>query len=455
RLMGAHRMIEKSVVRLLLGTLWLTAGWSAAPHDAEAQGGGAGYFRAENGQILDPDGVPVILRGIGLGGWLVPEGYMLHISAPDGGSPRTIRAQIEDLIGEEDTDAFFELYRANFVAEKDIAAIAEWGYDHVRLPFHYLDFWDPEGQEIREEGFELLDTFLGWCRTHGLYVILDMHAAPGAQNAGNISDSDGAARPWTEPAPDQDWTVEIWREIAVRYADETLIIGYDLINEPVLPEGVPGNDLRDLYVRIAGAIREVDPNHILFIEGNQYATDFSALAPPFDDNMVYAFHKYWNSVGQSSIQYLLDLRDETGVPLWLGETGENSNAWFYAVRTLAEANGIGWNWWTHKKIETLTAPASVPFAPGYEALVAYWRGEGPRPTAEAARTALFAMATGLDLDRTRTNEGVLAALFEDEFGTTPRAYRTHTIPGSVHAVHYDVGMHGLAYGDQDPWAIAG
>src|SRR5690606_27791901 len=256
RLMGAHRMIEKSVVRLLLGTLWLTAGWSAAPHDAEAQGGGAGYFRAENGQILDPDGVPVILRGIGLGGWLVPEGYMLHISAPDGGSPRTIRAQIEDLIGEEDTDAFFELYRANFVAEKDIAAIAEWGYDHVRLPFHYLDFWDPEGQEIREEGFELLDTSLGWCRTHGLYVILDMHAAPGAQNAGNISDSDGMARLWTEPEPYQDWTVEIWREIAVRYADETLIIGYDLLNEPVLPEGVPGNDLRDLYVRIAGAIRE-------------------------------------------------------------------------------------------------------------------------------------------------------------------------------------------------------
>lgn len=444
------------MARRIAGLVWILAALActhagaAVPNPAQS-----GFFRAANGEILNPEGEPVILRGVGLGGWLVPEGYMLHISAPDGGSPRSIRAQIEDLIGPTDADTFFQLYRENYVAEKDIAAIDDWGFDHVRLPFHYKDFWDDETEQLREDGFALLDSFLGWCRTYGLQVILDMHAAPGAQNAGNISDSDGEARLWTEPDPYQDWTVAIWTEIASRYADETLIIGYDLINEPVLPESVPGSALRDLYVRLTQSIREVDPNHILFIEGDQYATDFSVLSTPFDENMVYAFHKYWSSVGESSIQYLLDLRAATGVPLWLGETGENSNAWVFAVRTLAESNGIGWNWWTHKKIETISAPASARFAPGYRALVDYWSGAGPRPSETAAREALFAMARGLDLDRATLNEGVLAALFDAEFGTTARPFRDHVIPGSVHGVHYDVGDQGVAYSDQNPWAISG
>lgn len=419
---------------------------------AAAQGG---FYGTAGGAIVDPSGQPVILKGVGLGGWLVPEGYMLHIAAPDGGSPTSIRNQIVDLIGEADADAFYELYRANYVAEADIAAIAAWGYDHVRLPFHYKDLWDPATESFREEGFRLFDTFLEWCRTHGLTVVLDMHAAPGGQNDGNISDSGGVARLWTEPDPYQDWTVAIWAEIARRYADETIILGYDLINEPVLPESVPSSDLRALYVRITDAVRAVDPNHILFIEGNYYATDFGALETPWDDNMVYAFHKYWNAPDQGSIQYLVNLREATGVPLWLGETGENSNPWFYATRRLVEANGIGWNWWTHKKVNSTNTPVTAPFARGYERVIAYWRGDGPRPTPEQARAGLFEMARSLALDRTVPNPGVLDALFDDAFGTTARPFRDHAIPGTIQAVDYDIGNNGVAYTDADPWAVSG
>ncbi len=439
-------MFARSLTFSIL-VLLATAAASAQP--------GAGFFGTADGQIVDPEGTPVILKGVGLGGWLVPEGYMLHISAPDGGSPRSIRARIVDLIGENDADAFFALYRANYVAEKDIAQIAAWGYDHVRLPFHYLDFWDPETETIKEDGFVIIDDLLAWCRPLGIEVILDMHAAPGAQNSGNISDSDGEARLWTEPDPYQDWTVAIWTEIARRYKDETLIIGYDLINEPVLPESVPGSDLRALYARLAAAIRQEDTNHILFVEGNYYATDFGAIEDPVDDNQVFAFHKYWNGVGQNSIQYLLDLRQRTGVPLWLGETGENSNPWFYAVRRLAEANDISWNWWTHKKIESVSSPVSATYAQGYEALVRYWEGQGARPSASAARAALFAMASNLNLDRTRLRPGVLAALFDDEFGTTARPFRAHVIPGTIQSVDYDLGDNGVAYGDTDPWVTSG
>ena len=414
-----------------------------------------GYYTTIGPDIVDPFGNPVYLHGVGLGGWLVPEGYMLHINAPDGGSPRSIRAQIVDLIGEAGADEFFEVYQANYVEEKDIAAIKSWGFDHIRLPFHYAQFYNSATQSFREEGFTLLDTFLEWCRTHELLVILDMHAAPGAQSEHNISDSDGEARLWTEPETYWPQTVAIWKEIARRYADERLIVGYDLINEPVTPDGIAGTDLRALYERLASAVREVDPNHILFIEGNYFATTFPDLLPPFDDNMVYAFHKYWNGTAQNSIQYLLDIRAETNTPLWLGETGENSNVWFHDVVRLMEVHGIGWNWWTHKKIDAVTSPLSVPFAPGYAQVVDYWRGAGPRPTEATARQALLAMAQGLDMDNAVTQHGVLAALFDPDFSTSRTPFKDHVIPGEIHAVDYDLGRQGVTYFDSDFMATSG
>ncbi|MXW63801.1 MAG: cellulase family glycosylhydrolase [Bacteroidetes bacterium SB0662_bin_6] len=425
---------------------------------------GQGFFRTEGTKILDRDGNPAIIRGLGLGGWLVPEGYMVHMTAIDGGSPRTIRAQIVDLIGEQGADRFFELYRAKYVAEKDIAAIAEWGFDHIRLPMHYNLLFDPDTETFIESGFELIDTFLDWCRKYELDVILDMHAAPGAQSEHNISDSDGEARLWTEPVPYQDQLVTIWTEIARRYVDDPLIIGYDLINEPVTPNSIGDDEvqadaLRALYVRLAEAIRQIDTNHILFIEGNYFATHFYKLEPPFDDNMVYAFHKYWNATDVGTINYLLDLRARNNVPLWLGESGENSNPWFYEVTRLAERYGIGWNWWTHKKIATITSPLSAPFAPGYKEVVDYLNAPPhapkPRPSERAASEALFAMAEGLDLDSCITRPGVLAALLDPDYATLRKPFKEHPIPGIINAAEYDIGHAGATYHDTDLMRVDG
>ena len=424
----------------------------------EVEAWGNGFYTAVGTEIHDGDGNAAVIKGVGLGGWLVPEGYMLHIAAPDGGSPTSIRNQIVDLIGEPDTDSFFEEYREHYVAEKDVEWIAEQGYDHIRLPFHYKNFFDPDTEEFIEDGFEFLDTFLEWCRANEFGVILDMHAAPGGQNDGPISDSDGEARLWTEPDPYQDWAVAIWQEIATRYKDEKLIIGYDLINEPVTPDDIPEKDLKDLYVRMTDSIRTVDRNHIVFIEGNFYATTFDEhLQEPWDDNMVYAFHKYWNGIGQNSIQYLLELRSDTNRPLWLGETGENSNPWFHAVVSLMAEHDIGWNWWTHKKIESTTSPLSAPFAPGYEDLLAYWRGDegAERPSRDDAFDALFGMAEHLDLDSCFTEPGVLGSLFDPDFGTARVPWKEHMIPGDIFASDYDIGNQDITYSDSDVMATAG
>jgi endoglucanase len=406
------------------------------------------YLKTQGRDIIDTNGQKILLRGFGLGGWLVQEGYQLHI--PGLGSPSSIRKMIVDLIGQENADQFYQRYISNYVTEEDIQKIASWGVNSIRLPFNYR-LLTPEDQPgiYLEEGFQIMDQLLEWCEKNKLYLILDMHCAPGGQNKDNISDADGVeARLWTNPA-NQDRTVEIWRKIAERYATEEWIGGYDLLNEPVMPSGYTNSDLRALYIRISRAIREVDTNHIIFIEGNWYATNFNLLTPPFDVNLVYSFHKYWNENTQAAIQGYLTIRNQSNCPLWLGETGENSNTWFYDCVQLMEKNNIGWNWWTHKKIETTTSPYSSPISVHYQRVLDYWNGQASKPTAEYATAALFQMADNLLLDKCEFRPDVLDALTRPDFGSRATPYKAHRIPGTIHCVDYDIGNVGVSYSDTD------
>lgn len=409
---------------------------------------GHAYLKTQGRDIVDSNGQKILLRGFGLGGWLVQEGYQLRM--PGFGSPSSIRKMIVDLIGQENADQFYQRYIANYVTEQDIEQIASWGFNSIRLPFNYR-LLTPEDQPgvFLEQGFQIIDRLLEWCEKNQLYLILDMHCAPGGQNKDNISDADGVeSRLWTDPA-NQDRTVDLWRKIAERYAAEEWIGGYDLLNEPVMPPGHDNNDLRALYIRITQAIREVDANHIIFIEGNWYATDFNSLSPPFDTNLVYSFHKYWNENTQGSIQGYLTLRNQTNCPLWLGESGENSNTWFYDCIQLLGKNNIGWNWWTHKKIGTTTSPYSSPISQPYQRILDYWNGQASKPTVEYATAALFQMADNLLLDNCEFLPDVVDALTRSDFGIRAIAYKTHHIPGTIHCVDYDLGNAGVAYADQD------
>lgn len=412
-----------------------------------------GYLRALGPNIVDGTNQPILLRGIGLGGWLVPEGYMLKV--PGYGSPTDIETKIRDLIGDANSSQFYSLYRANYVNRTDIALIAQWGFNSIRLPFHYKIVYNPDNGTFREEGFAIFDSLLAWCETAGMFVILDMHCAPGGQNKDNISDSDGIeARLWTNPT-NQTLTIRIWKEIARRYAARTIVAGYDLLNEPVLPPGYSNTVLKNLYKQITDTIRTVDPHHIVFIEGNWYATDFNLLTPPFVSNMVYAFHKYWNETSFSTIQYLVSIRNQYFVPLWLGESGENSNPWFHEVTRLCEQNNIGWNWWTHKKLETITSPLSARIGPEYQTVLNYWNGQAPRPTEAFATSALFGMAQNLALHLCVPRPDVLKSLTDPAFGTTLKPYKSLAIPGIIDAVDYDFGTEGVAYHDTDYKNVGG
>ena len=411
---------------------------------------GQGFVHVEDGEIVDGNGEPLLLRGFGLGGWLVPEGYMLHNLGWIEGfeSPTQIEGHIEALIGEELAEQFWIDYRNSYVSQADIDQIAEWGFNHVRIPFHYKQFYSESDSES-PIGYAIIDTLINWCQPHNMYIILDMHCAPGAQNGGPISDSDGTARLWLEEE-NKELTIQIWREIAEYYSDETLIAGYDLINEPVLPSGVSLEEFRQLYIDITDAVREVDTNHIVYIEGNWYGTDFSGLTPPWDENMSYSFHKYWGETSLATIQSYISMSNQYSIPLWMGESGENSNSWYYEVFVeLLEANNIGWNFWTHKKVEKISSPYSAVVTPQYQALINYWSGSGAEPSETYAQAALLTFTNSLKIENCIFQPGVIASLTDPEYGEVSKPYSNHTIPGVIPAVEYDIGAWGISYTDSD------
>lgn len=306
-----------------------------------------GFVHTSGKQLVDEADQPLLLRGTNLGNWFEPEGYMFHLG--DGAqSPREIEELSYELIGPARADAFWKQWRETYVTEADIDRLKAMGFNSVRVPIHWKFF-----DKGDEEGFRLLDRLVEWARKDHIYVIIDLHCAPGGQTGTNIDDSYGY--PWLFlSAQAQKQTIEIWKRIAAHYSKEPIVLGYDLLNEPIPPypqlQRLNG-DLEPLYRRISAAIREVDRSHVLILGGAQWDSNFNVLGPPFDKNVMYTFHKYWTAPDASVIKEYLDFRDKYNVPIWLGESGENSDQWISAFVKTLEENHIGWCFWPYKKMD--------------------------------------------------------------------------------------------------------
>jgi endoglucanase len=374
------------------------------------------FLKVRNSEIVNGRAENVMLRGIGLGGWMLQEPYMLKLSDA-AGTQTEIMAKISDLIGEKECERFYSVYRQNMITSADIDSLGKWGFNSVRLPMHYNLYTLPvESEPVTGKdtwlntGFQLTDSLLSWCKKDRIYLILDLHAAPGGQgNDRPIADVDTLKPQLWENEANIRKTIELWKKLAGRYKDEPWIGGYDLLNETNYK--MEGNEpLRNLFHELTSEIRKTDNKHIIFIEGNQFANDYTGLTPPWDSNMVYSFHKYWNPPTQETIQKYVDIREKYNVPLWMGESGENNNEWFKSVVELLESNNIGWSWWTIKKLDSESSLMTVKTPPGYQKLVDYWSGKGDKPSAEEATATLFELAENMKIQNCRVNYGVIEAL---------------------------------------------
>lgn len=427
-----------------------------------------GFLKASGKQIINEKNENVLLRGIGLGGWMLQEGYMLKLQ---GTNPQySIRKRIEQLLSAEQTQEFYDTWLSNFVTKADIDSLRKWGFNSVRLPMHYDLFTLPVDKEPDStkqtwltKGFALTDSLLSWCKANNMYLILDLHAAPGGQgNDLNIADRDSTKPSLWQSKANQIKTIELWRKLAERYKDESNIGAYDILNEPNWgfddehdkhgQKEEHNKPLRELFMNITQAIRSLDKKHIIIIEGNAWGNNYKGVFPLWDDNFVLSFHKYWNNNDIKSIQHVLDARNQYNVPVWLGETGENSNTWFTDAVQLFETNNIGWSWWPLKKIGN-NNPLELRSNLNYMRLVNYWNGKAAEPPKESdVYSGLLELAIYTNIRSNIVHRDVIDALIRQPFNDKAIAFKPNIISAKdsiINAVDYDLSRNNIAYFDRD------
>lgn len=367
-----------------------------------------GFVRAEGTQLVDDEG-PVLLRGVGLGNWLLAEGYMWRFG-DELAAPRQIERRVADLVGPENAAVFWERFRDTFVAEADFARIAAWGFDHVRLPINSRGVIDDDGA-LREEGFALIERAVNWSEQHGLRILLDLHGAPGGQTGTNIDDSPRGIPELFDSPHNRELTVRLWQEIARRYRDREAVLGYDLLNEPLPNEWQYRyhDELVELYQELTAAVRAIDDRHLLMYEGSHWATNPAPVSVRYDDNQAVQFHRYWCPPDRTSIEEFLEVRDRLGTPIYMGEGGENTPGWIYAATRLYERHGIGWNFWPWKKLGTLTSPLSAAVPTGWEGFA----DVEAHPSTHEATRVLEGLLAAIPAEHCSENAEVVAGLFAE------------------------------------------
>ncbi|MEO0081272.1 MAG: glycoside hydrolase family 5 protein [candidate division WOR-3 bacterium] len=305
-------------------------------------------LKVEGTSIVDAKGRKVRLRGFGVGGWMNSENFINGYPGFESG----LRAALAEELGPAKAEFFWDRMLDCFLAEDDIKLMKELGCTVVRLPLNYRHFEADEAPGVwLEKGYNRLNQVLAWCRKHELYAILDMHAVPGWQDPDWHSDHYGRLTLIWSHKQFQDRFVALWEEFARRYKDEAVIAGYNIMNEPVtgVPWGFFGflyksnwDALNRLNRRTIEAIRRIDPNHIIFLEGDKFSVLFTGMDAPFADNLVYSSHNYIRpclGIGPYPGEFQGARWDKTaiasnfaeqegtqfcrrhGVPLWVGEFG--------------------------------------------------------------------------------------------------------------------------------------
>ena len=331
------------------------------------------FIHAQGKYLVDGHGERFDVKGINLGNWLVPEGYMFKFKYAL--APKEIAAVVHSLIGAEAASRFWTQFRDVYITEDDIRFIKSAGFNTVRVPLNWRLFVEPgdagRADHFDGEGWRLLDRLVQWCRDAGVRVIVDLHAAPGGQTG--VNHDDGPGFPLTFYVPrDRQLAIALWRALAAHFRDEPAVLGYDLLNEPISAysdENYLDPQLEPLYRDIAAAIRSVDPNHVVLLEGADWASNFGVFGAPFDANAVYSYHEFWSDPSRKAIQAYLNFSHRWDVPILIGETGEYNDTWNEKFRRLHEKLGIGWIFWPYKSLASITSPVSIEEPAGWDRIL--------------------------------------------------------------------------------------
>ena len=333
-----------------------------------------------DGKVLRDDagqGEVVQLRGTNAGGYLLQEFWMTTTKQSENVyAEEDVYAILEGRFGKETREELVALYQDHYWTEDDFDYCQQIGMNCIRLPFWYRNLVDDKG-EFYENWSARLDWFVEEAGKRGIYVILDLHGAPGSQNGSDHSGRDG--RDAKEKASEfffgedaqanQELYYRIWEAVAEHFKDNPWVAAYDLLNEAYSSyryEATRSEDelhqlLGDIYDTAYQRIRKIDPNHIIIMEAVWFASDLPDPGQYGWENVMYEYHHYcwadYDNIGGRQVEDLRgrlnDIRQaDYNVPSYLGEFTffDNLTAWEKAL-TLVDDFGMCWTTWTYKTTE--------------------------------------------------------------------------------------------------------
>ncbi len=429
-----------------------------------------GFLRTQGTEIVNDNG-PVIIRSIGTGNWMIMEGYMMQSSSAGVDTHTKYRMKLNETMGKERTDEFFDTWTENHFTKTDLDSMKAWGFNAVRAALHYKTLTLPIQDEQRnsdgnlqntwlEHGFEKIDELLRWCEQNEMYLILDMHGAPGGQGKNaSISDYDENLSSLWESEDNKQKLIALWIKLADRYKDSKWIAGFDMINEPNWafegsrhPNGCDcqnNDDIWDLHERLIKAIRKVNTNHIVYVSGNCWGSNYNSFdkhsLQKADSNMAITFHKYWNNNNDDALDKWIAMREKYQMPLWMSEGGENSNTWFSDCIALYEKNKIGWSWWPVKKSK-INNILKVNTDENYHQLMASWKNNTPL-SAVLTYEAVMQYADNHKIEHCVLAKDVLYAMTEQVKSNATKPFKEHDPDHAIWFADYDMGRDGYAYYD--------
>ena len=318
------------------------------------------------GKLVNEDGEKIVLNGVNIGNWLLWETWMGFVPeyTEDWAHYDTLEV-LTERFGEEKTAEIEKTFMDNFITEDDVAQIEKLGFNCVRVPFWYRNFMNEDGSWLttnhnNNPGFQRLDWLIEICEKYGIYIILDMHGAPGGQSK-NHSTGKAGRNELYEVKEKMDTCVELWTTIAERYKDNEVIAVYDLLNEPQNNSGYTGDysweagtpeaasQTNKAYDILYKAIRKTDENHIISFEGI-WSTE--VLPNPEEcgyENVMYQLHIYDRDKNMINyrVNELRKIRKNWNVAVYNGEYNNGEYEYFAQILyKFCDINRTKWNYKT-------------------------------------------------------------------------------------------------------------
>ena len=346
-----------------------------------------GLVQAHGKSLYDANGAPLQLKGINAGQILLQEGWMSPFALEplknqDGSYAKDDNDNIQypEFTEEEFREALknnpnlkdypleelLKLYWDCFFTEADFRIIREeLKLNTIRLPFYYLNVLNEDlSLKAETEAFAYLDWFVENAAKHELYVVLDLHGAPGSQSGYEHSGSTKEAGLWNSEE-NVAATVALWQFISNHYTNTRPDLGqwiatYDLMNEPTYEyRGLTTQECWDVFDKIYDAIRANGDQHVITMEA---CWDFSRLPDPKDygwENVQYEYHWYnwFTDVLPYDLFYayqdLSNIGRDYDVPVLIGEFTffEDRDAWQKGL-SLFDRRGYSWSIWNYKTTVT-------------------------------------------------------------------------------------------------------